>query len=469
MRGWMTSARPIVVMSDGIVEGNNFPRLLNQLGLLAALVTLLTLIPNSLLAAKQKNSRKEAPKSKSNPIPAPAHRLTNTPTHRALLRVPNPEPVDLSEKREHSVYLVRAGETLSAVLNRFGVAQGDKQFWALSMKRNLGSEALPAGKELHLYFSKPIFRSRGRGMMGQLKALEVDQNDAYTLSMEKGIRGILFQKREKPFDVEIKTVSGSVQSSFFEDGKKAGLQPALLSQFTDIFTWDVDLEKEVRSGDSYKILYEQRSRKGQESKPLLRILAAELLNAGQKFTAIYFEKQKGQGNYYNAEGRSLARSFLRFPLEFTSITSLFTESRFHPILKTNLPHTGVDFAAQRGTPVRAVGDGVIAEAGWNGGYGKAIDVKHDATYMSRYAHLDSFAEGIHPGVAVTKGQVIGFVGSTGRSTGPHLHFELYKDQQYVNPLSVDFPADESIEPSLQRVFENQKRTYMVELTSLPQS
>jgi murein DD-endopeptidase MepM/ murein hydrolase activator NlpD len=201
----------------------------------------------------------------------------------------------------------------------------------------------------------------------------------------------------------------------------------------------------------------------------LRILAAELLNAGQKFTAIYFEKQKGQGNYYNAEGRSLARSFLRFPLEFTSITSLFTESRFHPILKTNLPHTGVDFAAPRGTPVRAVGDGVIAEAGWNGGYGKAIDVKHDATYMSRYAHLDSFAEGIHPGVAVTKGQVIGFVGSTGRSTGPHLHFELYKDQQYVNPLSVDFPADESIEPSLQRVFENQKRTYMVELTSLPQS
>ena len=148
----------------------------------------------------------------------------------------------------------------------------------------------------------------------------------------------------------------------------------------DIFTWDIDIEKDIHQGDTFKILYEERSRKGQ-AKSALRILAAELINAGQKLTAIYFEKQHGEGNYYNLEGQSLARSFLRFPLEFTSITSHFTESRFHPILKTNLPHTGVDFAAQRGTPVRAVGDGVIAEAGWNGSYGKAIDITHDTTYM----------------------------------------------------------------------------------------
>ncbi len=237
----------------------------------------------------------------------------------------------------------------------------------------------------------------------------------------------------------------------------------------EIFTWDVDLEKDIRAGDSFKILYEQRSRKGQETKTALRILAAELINAGQKLTAIYFEKDKGQGNYYNLQGRSLARSFLRFPLEFTAITSHFAESRFHPILRTYLPHPGVDFAAQRGTPIHAVGDGIVTEAGWNGAYGKAIDLKHDATYTSRYAHMDSFADGIHPGMAVTKGQVIGYVGSTGRATGPHLHFELYKDQQYINPLSVDFPADEIIEPALQKMFENQMRTYLVELTSAPQS
>ena len=124
------------------------------------------------------------------------------------------------------------------------------------------------------------------------------------------------------------------------------------------------------------------------------------------------------GGYYDLDGRSLARSFLRFPLEFADITSHFGESRFHPILKTHVPHTGVDFAAERGTPVRAVGDGVIALAGWQGPYGKAIDLQHDARYMSRYAHLQNFADGIRDGVEVKKGQIIGYVGSTGRSTGP---------------------------------------------------
>jgi len=322
---------------------------------------------------------------------------------------------------------------------------------------------------VHLYFSNPILRRRTPVVPGKLNALEIDQDDVSTFTWEKGTKGILFQKREKPYDVEVKTVSGAVETSLFEDGRKAGIQSALLSQLADIFTWDIDIEKEIHQGDTFKILYEQRSRKGQETKSTLRILAAELINAGQKLTAIYFEKQRGQGNYYNLEGRSLARSFLRFPLEFTSITSHFTESRFHPILKTNLPHTGVDFAAQRGTPVRAVGDGVISEAGWNGSYGKAIDIKHDSTYMSRYAHLDSFAVGIRDGAAVTKGQIIGYVGSTGRSTGPHLHFELYKDQQFINPLSVDFPAEDSIEPSLQKIFENQTQNYLVELGAPPQS
>ena len=303
----------------------------------------------------------------------------------------------------------------------------------------------------------------------QLKAMEVDFSDTSTLTWEKGIRGILFQKREKPYDVELKTVGASVENSLFADGQKAGIHPTLLSQLADIFTWDIDLEKEVRKGDSIKILYEQRSRKGQETNASLRILAAELVSAGQRLTAIYFEKQKGQGNYYNLEGRSLARSFLRFPLEFTNITSHFAHSRFHPILKVNVPHTGVDFAAKRGTPVRAVGDGIITLADWNGLYGKMVEIQHDSKYTTRYAHLDRFAEGVRNGTAITKGQIIGYVGSTGRATGPHLHFELYKDQQYIDPLSVDFPAEDLIEPTLQTVFDNQKHIFLVELTSAPQS
>jgi len=435
----------------------------------------LALTPPPTEAAKQRVPAKPAVRTKPAPAPvaaqasAPGPRLTKIQAHRALLRQPNSQPVDFSDKRELVNYRIRPGDTLTSVLTRHNVSKAESLLWARTMTRNIGSEALPAGKEAHLFFGKSLLRVRGSATQGTLKAVEIDQSDSATLTLEKGIRGIFVQRREKPYDVELKTVSAGIENSLFDDGRKAGVHPALLSQLADLFTWDVDLEKDIRKGDNFKILYEQRSRKGQETKTGLRILAAELNSAGQKYTAVYFERQNGVGGYYNQEGRSLARSFLRFPLEFSAITSHFTESRFHPILRTNMPHTGVDFAAQRGTPVRSVGDGIIAEAGWNGGYGKAIDIKHDSTYSSRYAHLDSFAEGIQPGISITKGQVIGFVGSTGRSTGPHLHFELYKDQQYINPLSIDFPAEDHLEPALHRLFENQMRTYMTELKSTPQS
>src|SRR5262249_2387782 len=435
-----------------------FPSVLRTLVWLWVIGAVFAMKPTAVQGSNLKTVRKESPKGKAT---AP------TPPIRRLTKIQSEPPADIMERREHVTQQTKTGDSLVELLSRFGLSNAERQLWTRSIQRDIGTRGLlPAGKEVHFYFTKLM---PGTRQSPQLKALEVDSSDTSTLTWEKGIRGILFQRREKPYDVELKTVSASVENSLFADGQKAGIHPALLSQLADIFTWDLDLEKEFSKGDSVKILYEQRSRKGQETKASLRILAAELINAGRKLTAIYFEKQRGQGNYYNLEGRSLARSFLRFPLEFTSITSYFTDSRFHPILKTNVPHTGVDFAAQRGTPVRAVGDGVIAEAGWNGSYGKAIDKKHDPIYMSRYAHLDSFAPGIRAGTAVIKGQVIGYVGSTGRSTGPHLHFELYKDQQYINPLSVDFPAEESIEPYLQKLFESQTQTYLVELSALPQS
>ncbi len=448
----------------------NLPKILTA----TLVVALLGVTPfKNVEAAKQQTAQKQAVSTKrssaSVQASAPVRRLSKGQARSALLRQPSPQPIDLSDKRDLVSYRVRPGETLSAVLTRHNVSKGESLLWARTLSRTVGNQALPAGKEAHLFFSKSFIRGRNASKRGPLKAVEIDQNDSYTLTLEKGIRGIFVQQREKPYDVELKTVSAAIENSLFDDGRKAGVHPALLSQFADLFTGDIDLEKEVHKGDTLKILYEQRSRKGQEAKIGLRILAAELNTGGQKYTAVYFERQRGVGSYYNQEGRSLARSFLRFPLEFSAITSTFTDSRFHPILRTNLPHTGVDFAAERGTPVRSVGDGIIAEAGWNGAYGKAIDIKHDSTYSSRYAHLDSFAAGIQPGVSVAKGQVIGFVGSTGRSTGPHLHFELYKDQQYINPLSIEFPAEDNLEPALHPLFENQMRSYMAELNATPQS
>jgi murein DD-endopeptidase MepM/ murein hydrolase activator NlpD len=357
------------------------------------------------------------------------------------------------------------GDTLVSILNRLRLANTDKTLWRRAVSNTFGSQLLPAGKEIHFYFNKPA----GTGGT-QLSAVEIDQNDAKSLIWERSGAAIIFQRLERPYDVEVQTVSAPIATSLFEDGRRAGIEPALLSQLADIFTWDLDMEKGFTHGDSVKILYEKRTRKGAaQAISSLRVLAAEIVNAGQKLTAIYFEKQKGMGGYYDLDGRSLARNFLRFPLEFARITSNFSEARLNPFLKSYVPHTGVDFAAERGTPVRAVGDGTVSHAGWSGGYGKVIDLQHDSRYMSRYAHLHNFAEGVRPGAQVKKGQIIGYVGSTGRSTGPHLHFELYKDQQYIDPLNVDFPAEDTIEPAFLRLFNNHKRIYLVELSVLPQS
>jgi murein DD-endopeptidase MepM/ murein hydrolase activator NlpD len=431
-----------------------------------ACAAVLSLVPSKSHAARQKGVKTTAVKGKS--PTSPVGKLAKPPVSRLLSREGANADLGPLEIREHVVHRAGRNETLPGILNRLRLASAEKQAWSRSVLAKFGAQPLPKGKEVHFYFAKGTGAGRFKSPV-RLTAIEMDQSDATSLIWERDGPTILFQRLERPYDVEVQTVTAQIESSLFEDGRKAGIQPALLSQLTEIFTWDLDLEKGVASGDSVKVLYEKRTRRGTHAIPSLRILAAELINAGQKFTAIYFEKQRGMGGYYDLDGRSLARNFLRFPLEFVDITSRFSELRFNPILKTHVPHTGIDFAAERGTPVRAVGDGIITLAGWNGGYGKAIDLQHDDRYMSRYAHLHNFADGIRNGVEVKKGQIIGYVGSTGRSTGPHLHFELYKDQQYVNPLSVDFPAEDTIEPALLRVFDNQKRVYLVELSAAPQT
>jgi murein DD-endopeptidase MepM/ murein hydrolase activator NlpD len=453
----------------GRQQASTFPYIFKTSIWLWVISFIFALKPIDAQATKPQTLRKATSRGKALVPTPPVRRLTKGQNSKAFVHPHETDPVDGAERREHVVQRTKGGDTLPELLGRFSLSKTDRQLWARTIQGSLGVGKLPAGKEVHFYFAKRSPSELGRNRPVQLEALEVDYSDASTLTWEKSNRGILFQNREKPYDIEIKTASGSVENSLFEDGQKAGLHPTLLSQLADIFTWDIDLEKEIRQGDSFKILYEQRSRKGRGTKVSLRILAAELISAGEKLTAIYFEKQKGQGNYYSPDGRSLARSFLRFPLEFTSITSHFAHARFHPLLKVNLPHTGVDFAAQRGTPVRAVGDGVIALADRNGPYGKTVEIQHDSTYTTRYAHLEKFADGVRNATRVSKGQVIGYVGSTGRSTGPHLHFELYKNQQYVDPLSVEFPAEDLIEPALQKVFDNQKQIFIVELSSGPQS
>ncbi|HEY1267063.1 MAG TPA: peptidoglycan DD-metalloendopeptidase family protein [Candidatus Binatia bacterium] len=359
-------------------------------------------------------------------------------------------------------YKIQTGDSLSQVLVRYGVSVQDRKVWLQSIQKHLPLSAFRPDKEVQLYFNR---QANGRE---QLKAIEVEQNADSVLTWEKGTRGIVFSRRENPYEVEIKTAGGVVETTLIQDSQRVGLNAPVLSQLVELFSWDVDFEKEIQKGDTFKVVYEQRSRPGDRARPTFRILAAELINSGRRSFAMYFEKEKGKGAYYDLTGHTLARAFLRFPLDFIEITSTFSDGRLHPILGMDRPHHGVDFAAKLGTPVRAVADGMIVFAGWQkGGYGRLIDVEHDSHYSSRYAHLQSFANGIRSGMKVLKGQVIGFVGKTGLSTGPHLHFEIRQDNEYVDPLKFDAPAEVLLEPALLKLFESRKQLFLTQLAATP--
>ena len=202
--------------------------------------------------------------------------------------------------------------------------------------------------------------------------------------------------------------------------------------------WDLNLSYDLQPGDPFKIIFEEIQHNGQAVKHG-KVLAAEIVNKGRKHLVFPFDAGAGMG---------FGQQFLRYPVRFTRISSVFSDARLHPIYKRKRPHRGVDFAAPTGTPVRAVADGKVTYAGWRGDYGRFLKIDHAGPYSSAYAHLRRIKKGVRAGAFVKRGQVIGYVGSSGAATGPHLHFEMHKNGRYINPLKK-LPT--------QNVFAGQKR------------
>jgi len=243
-------------------------------------------------------------------------------------------------------------------------------------------------------------------------------------------------------DVRVAAVHGEVKSSLFEAVDDVGESPQLVMALVNIFEWDFDFTADTRTGDRFRLLVEKRYA-GDRFVNYGRILVAQYVSNGRVISGVGFEA-RGEGRYafYDPDGRSLKKSFLKSPLEFSRITSRFTYARPHPILGGTLPHLAVDYAAPPGTPVRAVADGTVTHAGWDGGYGLAVLIRHRSGYQTRYAHLSRVGRDVRGGARVNQRQVIGYVGSTGLSTGPHLHYEVIKAGRRVNPLGEKFiPGD----------------------------
>jgi murein DD-endopeptidase MepM/ murein hydrolase activator NlpD len=251
------------------------------------------------------------------------------------------------------------------------------------------------------------------------------------------------EKITEKVDLRIVKFSGVVTTSLWDSAKKASMETALIAELTDIFGWEIDFSREVRIHDRWRIAVEQKTVKG-EFVGWGDIVAAEYINAGESHQAVLFKVDGQELGYFTPEGASLRKMFLKSPIRFGRITSGFSMRRFHPILLQNRPHLGVDYAAPIGTPVMVVGDGAVVKAGWGMGSGKVVKIRHNGTYETAYKHLNGFAKDIRPGAKVMQGQVIGYVGTTGLSTGPHLHFEFYQNGRYVDPLGKKFPSADPV-------------------------
>jgi murein DD-endopeptidase MepM/ murein hydrolase activator NlpD len=232
--------------------------------------------------------------------------------------------------------------------------------------------------------------------------------------------------------------SGDIRSSLFAATDAARLTDGVADQIADIFSTDIDFHKDLRRGDKFTVVYEMFYDAGEPVKSG-KVLAAEFINAGKAYQAVWFQHNDGQGAYYTPEGKNIKKTFLRSPLEFSRVTSGFTMGRFHPILQRWRAHTGVDYGAPTGTGVKATADGIVEFAGVKGGYGNAVILRHQGKYTTLYGHLSAFGRGVHAGARVSQGDVIGYVGSTGLATGPHLHYEFRINDVYQDPLKVAMP------------------------------
>lgn len=254
-----------------------------------------------------------------------------------------------------------------------------------------------------------------------------------------------------PTQLVEKHAQGTIKGALFSATKHAGLPNAVALDMAKIFGYDIDFAQDLRAGDKFELVYEEKVADG-KTVGAGHILSARFTNRGKIYTAVRYTDKQGNSSYYAADGSSLRKAFIRTPVDFARISSRFSNGRKHPILNKIRAHKGVDYAAPRGTPIKATGDGKVALAGRKGGYGNTVVIKHGQSYQTLYAHMNGFAKGVRAGSNVKQGQIIGYIGTTGLSTGPHLHYEFQVNGVHVDPLSQKMPISEPIHASEKQRF-----------------
>jgi len=268
--------------------------------------------------------------------------------------------------------------------------------------------------------------------------------------------------RSEQVETRIQHATAVIKDSLFLSGSRAGLSDNTIMQLAGIFGWDIDFALDIRNGDQFSLIYETRHLDGEKIGDG-EIIAAEFINQGKNYQAVRYTNPDNDTEYYSPDGRSMRKAFLRTPVKFSRISSRFTNKRWHPVLKRWRSHRGVDYAASRGTPIKATSNGKVTFKGRKGGYGKAIFLQHGKTYTTVYGHLNSYAKSIRKGAKIKQGQIIGYVGSTGLATGPHLHYELRVNGVHRNPLKVKLPKAHPIAKKYLQDFNNEALPLLTQL------
>ena len=334
-----------------------------------------------------------------------------------------------AEQKKVAEYKIQSGDTFTSILGSFQIPYDQALAILNSSKEAFDFTKIQTGKVIKLIFINEAFASVEYPLTSETVVIVVKEDDSFKATT-----------RPIPYQIQNVTANGTITDSLFVAAQNAGIEDKVTMEIADIFSSDIDFATDIRDGDSFSVVYEKRSLDGKDA-GVGKVLATKFTNSGTAFTAFRYNDK-----FYDGEGKSIARQFLKSPLNYAQISSGYSYQRTNPVTKKVTPHRAIDYAADTGTPVIATADGKVTTAGSKGGLGITVELKHGG-YLTQYAHLSSIAKGVKKGEDVVQGDVIGYVGSTGISTGPHLQYAMFEYGNPINPQTTNFPRGGSIPDS----------------------
>ncbi|OGI86684.1 hypothetical protein A3A91_03540 [Candidatus Nomurabacteria bacterium RIFCSPLOWO2_01_FULL_36_16] len=334
-----------------------------------------------------------------------------------------------TDQKKVAEYKIQSGDTFTKIMGSFQIPYDQALAIINSSKEAFDFTKIQTGKVIKLIFINEAFASVEYPLTSETVVIVVKEDDTFKATT-----------KPIPYQIQNVTANGTITDSLFVAAQNAGIEDKVTMEIADIFSSDIDFATDIRDGDSFSVVYEKRSLDGKDA-GAGKVLAAKFINNDEAYTAFRYNDK-----FYDGEGKSIARQFLKSPLNYAQISSGYSYQRTNPVTKKVTPHRAIDYAADTGTPVIATADGKVTTAGSKGGLGITVELKHGG-YLTQYAHLSSIAKGVKKGEDVVQGDVIGYVGSTGISTGPHLQYAMFEDGNAINPQTTNFPRGGSIPDS----------------------